>query len=171
MAIFFAGILVSLVAMPLLARPLSDVRRRRIVALLATASAILGWVALAYTVWGPSYQGIRITIDGTGQRSEQTYSASLLEVGLDPRAAAVLIALTLSFATLTIGALAHVTKGRLGRWLMLASLVVPLAVGSLSFGFAGIVPAAILAVAATRLAFLAPPAQPSLTTRAKARPS
>ncbi|MDQ3406749.1 MAG: hypothetical protein M3472_01120 [Chloroflexota bacterium] len=57
----------------------------------------------------------------------------------------------------------HVAEKGFGRWLMLASLVVPLAVGSLSFGFAGALPAAILGVAATRLAFFRPTPHPAAT--------
>ena len=107
-------------------------------------------------VWGPSYRGVELTLDSTGQTSQRAISASLLEIGLDARVLAVIVALVLSFAILVIGGLAHAAKRRLGRWLMLASLVVPLAVASLSWGFAGLVLAVIPAVAATGLAFLGP---------------
>ena len=151
-----AAILVVLIAVLLLARPLVVAPRRRIAASLAITSALVGWVVVTLAVWGPSYRGVELTLDSTGQTSQRAISASLLEIGLDARLLAVIVALVLSFAILVIGGLAHAAKRRLGRWLMLASLVVPLAVASLSWGFAGLVLAVIPAVAATGLAFLGP---------------
>jgi len=161
--VLYAGILAVLIAVPRWARSLPDARRGRIVVGLAVSSAILGWAALAYTVWGQSYQGFEMTLDSSGQTSPRATSASLLELGLDPRLAALIFALALSFATLVVGTLGHVATRRLGRWLMIASLVVPVTVGSLSWGFAGLVPAVIVAVAATRLAFTRPTQHPAAT--------
>ncbi len=164
MIALFVGILVVLIAVPRWARSVPDARRGRIVVGLAVSSAILGWAALAYTVWGQSYQGLEITLDSLGQTTQRPTSASLLELGLDPRLAAVIVALALSFATLVVGTLGHVATRRLGRWLLTASLVVPLTVGSLGWGFAGLVPAVIVAVAATRLAFTRPTQHPAATS-------
>ncbi len=164
MIVLYAGILAVLIAVPRWARSLPDARRGRIVVGLAVSSAILGWAALAYTIWRQSYQGFEMTLDSSGQTSQRATSASLLELGLDPRLAAVIVALALTFATLVLGALVHLARGRLGRWLMIACLVVPLTVGSLSWGFAGLVPAVIVAAAATRLAFTRPTQHPAATS-------
>lgn len=153
MIALFVGILLVLIAVPLLAGKLSEPRRRRVVVLLAITSAAVGWTALAYTVWGPTYAGFEFALDSTGQTSQRATSATLQDLGLDSQLAAVMVALALSFATLVVGGLAHIGGRGFGRWLMLASLVVPLAVAALSWGIAGLVPAVVLAVAATRLAF------------------
>lgn len=82
----------------------------------------------------------------------------------DARRGRIVVGLAVSSATLVIGTLGRVATRRLGRWLMIASLVVPLTVGSLSWGFAGLVPAVIVAVAATRLAFTRPTQHPAATS-------
>ena len=99
-----AAILVVLIAVLLLARPLVVAPRRRIAASLAITSALVGWVVVTLAVWGPSYRGVELTLDSTGQTSQRAISASLLEIGLDARVLAVIVALVLSLARSQISA-------------------------------------------------------------------
>ena len=175
MIVLPAGMLIALVTMSILGDRLEDLVRRRLVLGLATAAALVGWVILTYTVWGPTYQGLVTTLDGSGDMAQREYTRSLVEVGISPLTGSVLLAEAVSFGALVLGAAGHVARWRAGRWLMAGSLVVPVPVAFVSFGLAALIPAVVLAFGATVLAFsggqvgrserLRPPGPPDASLR------
>lgn len=125
--------------------------------ILALAGAALGIGALLFELLGPSYAETVISTIGSGPGYEGSSTRSLLEVGLQPLTAVVIALDALGFGTVLIGAVIR-ARGRhpAARWLMLAGIVPPLVIGSISFGLADAVPGVLVSLAATILAFSTP---------------
>ncbi len=153
MIVLAAGLFIALVTMRILGGRVQDIARRRLVLGLATAAALMGWVTLAYMVSGTTYQGAAISLDGSGDMVQREYTQSLVDMGIAPLTAVVLVAEAVSFGTLLLGAAGHAAHWRSGIWLMAGSLVAPVTIAFVSFGLAALIPAVVLAFAAAVLAF------------------
>ncbi len=152
MIVLAAGLFIALVTIRMLGGRVEDVARRRLVLALASAAALAGWATLAYTVWGPTYQGAAISLDVSGDMVQREYTQSLVDMGIAPLTAVVLVAEAVSFGALLLGAAGHAAHWRSGIWLMAGSLVVPVTIAFVSFGLATLIPAVVLAFAATVVA-------------------
>ena len=127
---------------------------------LAGLALLLGWLALAFTVFGPTYSTASTTIDANGITTSSTGSASLLETGLNPIAALFLSLFAACYLAVFLGAVA-VDRGRAGgRWAMMAACMPLLTLGAISMGLVLALPATLLAATATVLAFRTPERKP-----------
>lgn len=122
----------------------------------AGVALLSGWAALAFTVFGPTYGTMSSTLSSDGSLVQTSVGqASLLEVGVTPMTIFFLALFALCYLAIFVGALAHARERAWARSLMVAGLVPLLTIGVLSFGLALALPATILALFATALAFSA----------------
>ena len=128
----------------------------------AVASTLLGWVALAIFVSGPLYTSATATVDANGVVvNSPPIQASLLQVGLAPQTATLLVTIALLFGLVSVSAAVYVRTRRRYAWLALVVVTVLLVVlvilGSMTVGL-WLVPGVALALVAVRLSR---PVQPS----------
>jgi hypothetical protein len=128
-------------------------RPRRLALVLATLAALGGWALLAWTLFGPTYSAITESIDSTGHHTITTSSPSLLDVGVSPVTVVVLAGVAIAFGLVALGALANARGYGWGRPLMVVSVVPVVGLNLISFGLVLLIPATVLAVVATVLAF------------------
>jgi hypothetical protein len=133
-------------------RQRTAVEARRTVMLLAALALIVGWVALAWTLVGPTYESEQITI-GVGPTSTISTTLSLLQVGVEPLAAAVILLEFVCFTLVLLGAVALTTGRAWGRRLMLLAVLPVTIIGAISFGLVGVLPAVLLGQASVAIAF------------------
>jgi hypothetical protein len=143
-------------------------RRSRLLMQLGLLTPVVGVGLVVYEIFGPTYgycEAVPLDPPATGTASGfdagRCGYRSMLEVqgGVPP----VVWAAGEAYLLIGLGALAE--AGRLpglsatqaGRWLMLAATAPVVALGMISWGLAGLLPATILAVVATAAAFAAPP--------------
>jgi hypothetical protein len=114
-------------------------------------SAIVGWLALAFVVWGPTYSSMSSTIGPGGAVDSTTTALSLAAVGITSRTAAVLIGTAILLGVVGVGALIHVrVRVRWAHWaigLAAIALCVIAFLGAFSIGLY-LVPAIGLAILA-----------------------
>jgi hypothetical protein len=128
----------------------------------AVAATLLGWVALAVFVSGPLYTSATATVDANGVVvNSPPIQASLLQVGLAPQTATLLVAIALLFGLVTVSTAVYVRTRRREAWralVALTALLVVLAIlGSMTVGL-WLIPGVALALVAVRLSR---PVQPS----------
>jgi len=128
----------------------------------AVAATLLGWVALAIFVSGPLYTSATATVDANGVVvNSPPIQASLLQVGLAPQTATLLVAIALLFGLVTVSTAVYVRTRRREAWralVALTALLVVLAIlGSMTVGL-WLIPGVALALVAVRLSR---PVQPS----------
>jgi hypothetical protein len=120
---------------------------------LATVAALGGWLLLAWTVFGPTYSARTESIDSTGHHSITTSSPSLLQVGVSPVTVVVLAVVAIAYGLVALGGLANARGHGWGRPLMVASVLPVVGLNLISFGLVLLIPATVLAVVATIVAF------------------
>ncbi len=122
---------------------------------LAFAGALLGISGLLFELVGPSYSVTMIT-DGPSGGTTISSTRSLLSLGVEPLTAFVIALDALGFATVLVGAFIRCLGSHpRARLLMLAGIVPPVVIGSISFGLASAFPGVVLSLLATILAFAA----------------
>jgi len=133
---------------------------RRAVAVLGWLTALLGWAAVAYDLFGPTYSVAGC--DSSGACTSGT--ATLLQVGLTGTAAAFLAAVVVLFFGFGLGALALSAgwrqQGLTAITITLALLLLATVLSGLSVGYS-FVPADLLAILTTVFAFRARPRGPA----------
>lgn len=139
---------------------------QRLTVILAAAAAALGWLLLAYTVFGPTYATVSSSVSSDGTSFTSSGSSSLWAMGVSPLLAAILIGFAACYAGILAGALLEARGRTGGRRLMLVCLLPMIAINLISFGLATLAPATLLAAAATVRAWMAKSAAPPLPPRA-----
>jgi hypothetical protein len=135
-------------------------RPQRLAVLLATVAALGGWLLLAWTVFGPTYSARTESIDSTGHHTITTSSPSLLDVGVSPVTLVVLAGVAIAYGLVALGAFANARGDGWGRPLMVVSVVPVVGLNLISFGLVLLIPATVLAVVATIIAFRSQPGDP-----------
>lgn len=127
--------------------------RPQLALILATVAALGGWLLLAWTLFGPTYSARTESIDSTGHHTITTSSPSLLEVGVSPVTVVVLAGVAIAYGLVALGALANARGHGWGRPLMGVSVLPVVGLNLISFGLVLLMPATVLAVVATIIAF------------------
>lgn len=101
----------------------------------AAIAAALGWIGIGLLLLGPTYSVASSTIDASGAVTSSAGTRSLLEMGVSPVTAAILVACAIGFAILLLGAWLHAVRARRGaRWLVAVGALPAVAVTLVSFG-------------------------------------
>lgn len=120
----------------------------------AVLAAVLGWVGTGVLLLGPTYSSATTSIDPAGTTGAAAGTSSLLEVGVSPLTAAVLVLAVLAFALLVVGAWRHRSGERGAHWLVALGALVPAAITLVSFGASSfLLPGAALGVVTAVLAW------------------
>jgi hypothetical protein len=132
------------------------VRERRYELISGLGAGIIGILALAYALFGPSYSFERIELRADGTTSTTSGRASLLETqSLQPATVIVFVVLALLIVGVAAGAYLHARQGfNGGRWLLGISTAI-LGLGMIITGFSIgplLFPSFLLALIATALA-------------------
>lgn len=138
---------------------------QRLTVILAAGAAVIGWLLLAYTVFGPTYSTLSTEISSDGSTVTSSGNSSILAMGISPLLAIILIGFAACYAGVLGGALLLARGAGRGRWLMLICLLPMIAVNSISFGLATLMPATLLAAAATVSGWMAQPGSPPTAPR------
>jgi hypothetical protein len=128
-------------------------RPQQLALVLATVATLGGWLLLAWTLFGPTYSARTESIDSTGHHTITTSSPSLLQVGVSPVTVVVLAGVAIAYGLVALGALANARGHGWGRPLMVASVLPVVGLNLISFGLVLLIPATVLAVVATIVAF------------------
>jgi hypothetical protein len=159
----FASLLgtpLGVVAALILARRLDPKSARSVVIGLAGLAALLGWLALGWTILGPTYVETAMSTSG----ATTTMTRSLLDVGLSSLTALILLTEAACFGLVLVGALDRRSNDGRGKWLMLMAIGPPVAIGLVSFGLIAALPGVVLAETAVALAFSTPGRRPEAST-------
>lgn len=124
----------------------------KLAVLLAAIALLLGWAAILYTIFGPTYTYVEATLSESGAQTSRTSARSLIEVGLNPLTLVILLAIGIAYLLVLVGAIRS-AQGRSFEWRMMAAAILPVvAINAISMGLALLVPATLTAVVATVLA-------------------
>jgi hypothetical protein len=121
---------------------------------LAAVALVLGWAAILFTLFGPTYSYVEATLSESGVQTSQSGSRSLIEVGLNPLTLVVLVAIGIAYLLVLGGAIRSAQGRSSGRRMMAAAIAPVVAINAISMGLVLLAPATLTAVAATILAFL-----------------
>lgn len=108
---------------------------RRLPIALGISSALLGFLALAYDLYGPTYSGSSCSSSGIGPASCTTTSASLVQVGLSPTTVWFLASLGALFLVVFAASFLLYLHHRTGALLLFALSLFALLVATLLTGF------------------------------------
>jgi len=91
---------------------------------LAVGATLLGLAGLFVALTAPLYQTSSMTITTEGERVSEQGTASVLEVGVEPRAIVFLGAAVTALIFVSLGAYLQTRRGmRAGRWLLWAAVI------------------------------------------------
>ena len=124
---------------------------------LSAIALVLGWVAILYTIFGPTYTYVEATLSESGAQMSRTSSRSLIEVGLNPLTLVILLAIGIAYLLVLVGAIRSAHGRSLGRRMMAAAILPVVAINAISMGLVLLIPATLTAVVATVLAFQSRP--------------
>ena len=145
-------------------------RRARLLTQLGLLTTVIGVGLVVFGIFGPTYgycEAVPLDASASGTTAADSEASrcgyrSMLEVhGGVP---SVMWAAGAAYLLVGLGALAEAgglprpSPTQAGRWLMLAATAPMVALGMISWGLAGLLPATILAEVATAAAFAEPPA-------------
>jgi hypothetical protein len=99
------------------------------------AAALIGWVALAYDLYGPTYSYATCTTSGTGPEACRTGTASLVQSGLQPITAVFIALVALLFLLVFIASLLLFLRHRLLALGTIGATLVLLAIATALSGF------------------------------------